>query len=68
MLGVKQVAAISTIESDNKVVDWFMDALLGEQAVTSGLGFVVDYDTRDNIFYPTRGYRFEADYMVYDEV
>ncbi|GAM76351.1 outer membrane protein [Vibrio ishigakensis] len=67
MLGVKQVAAISTIESDNKVVDWFMDALLGEQAVTSGLGLVVDYDTRDNIFYPTRGYRIEADYMVYDE-
>lgn len=67
MLGVKQFAAISTIESDNRLVDWLMDTVLGKQAVTSGLGLVAEYDTRDNIFYPTRGYRVELDYMVYDD-
>ncbi|WEM43434.1 BamA/TamA family outer membrane protein [Photobacterium sp. DA100] len=40
---------------------------LDRTSVTSGLGLVVDYDTRDNLFYPTQGYQLSAEYMVYDE-
>ncbi|MDE1225391.1 BamA/TamA family outer membrane protein [Vibrio aestuarianus] len=67
MLGIKQVAAISSVESDNEFASNIMQYMLGEEAVSSGLGILADYDTRDNLFYPTKGFQLSADYMIYDE-
>ncbi|WP_135457871.1 BamA/TamA family outer membrane protein [Vibrio echinoideorum] len=63
MLGIKQLLAKSEIEFDNTV----LDRILGNESVTSGLGLEAEYDTRDNLFYPTKGYKLSADYMVYDD-
>lgn len=63
MLGIKQLLAKSAIEFDNILLDW----IFGNESVTSGLGIEAEYDTRDNLFYPTKGYKLSADYMVYDE-
>ncbi|MEZ9189269.1 glyceraldehyde-3-phosphate dehydrogenase [Vibrio crassostreae 9ZC13] len=63
MLGIKQLLAKSEIEFDNMV----LDRILGNESVTSGLGLEAEYDTRDNLFYPTKGYKLSADYMVYDD-
>lgn len=67
LLGVKQVLAKSSIEAENSLVDKLLERLLGKESVTSGLGIVADYDKRDNLFYPTRGYSLTAQYMVYDD-
>lgn len=67
MLGVKQVLAISKVESDNKVVDKVFEFALGDKSITSGLGLYLDYDKRNSFFYPTQGYRLQAETMVYDE-
>ncbi|WP_299688173.1 BamA/TamA family outer membrane protein [uncultured Vibrio sp.] len=63
MLGLKQLLAKSEIEFDNTL----LDLIFGNESVSSGLGLEAEYDTRDNIFYPTKGYKLTADYMVYDE-
>ncbi|KJY82983.1 glyceraldehyde-3-phosphate dehydrogenase [Vibrio galatheae] len=67
MLGVKQLASISTVEAENESLSTAMKYTLGEEAITSGLGVVAEYDTRDNMFYPSRGFILSADYMIYDE-
>ncbi|MCK8079638.1 BamA/TamA family outer membrane protein [Vibrio sp. 1CM24A] len=67
MLGVKQFVSYTEITSDSQIVDKLMEYTLGQTIVTSGLGLTADYDTRNNLFYPTSGYQFSADYMVYDE-
>ncbi|WP_061038330.1 BamA/TamA family outer membrane protein [Vibrio coralliirubri] len=67
MLGVKQFVSYTEITSDSQIVDKLMEYTLGQTIVTSGLGLTADYDTRNNLFYPTNGYQFSADYMVYDE-
>ncbi|MEZ8860050.1 BamA/TamA family outer membrane protein [Vibrio sp. 10N.247.311.51] len=67
MLGVKQFVSYTEITSDSQIVDKLMEYTLGQTIVTSGLGLAADYDTRNNLFYPTSGYQFSADYMVYDE-
>ncbi|WP_258185880.1 carboxylesterase family protein [Vibrio splendidus] len=41
--------------------------IIGQSSVTSGLGVVAEYDTRNNMFFPTNGYSVNAEYMVYDE-
>ncbi|CDT38196.1 BamA/TamA family outer membrane protein [Vibrio coralliirubri] len=66
MLGVKQFVSYTEITSDSQIVDKLMEYTLGQTIVTSGLGLTADYDTRNNLFYPTSGYQFSADYMVYD--
>jgi hypothetical protein len=67
MLGVKQIFGKTTVESDNAVVDKLLKLALGEESITSGLGLVAEYDTRNNLFFPTKGYTVNAEYMVYDE-
>jgi hypothetical protein len=67
MLGIKQVASISAVHSDNKWIDKLMAVTLGKDSITSGLGITADYDTRNNIFFPTEGYAVGLEYMVYDE-
>ncbi|EHU5003112.1 BamA/TamA family outer membrane protein [Vibrio vulnificus] len=67
MLGVKQMLAKSKVESDSKLIDKVMQLTLGSEAVTSGLGVLAEYDTRDNLFYPSKGYKVTADYMIYDD-
>ncbi|QIR13388.1 BamA/TamA family outer membrane protein [Shewanella aestuarii] len=67
MLGMQQLWAQSEISSSNLIVDRILQALLGENTMTSGLGLVAEYDTRDNLFFPKNGYKFSAEYMVYDD-
>ncbi|WP_394241376.1 BamA/TamA family outer membrane protein [Vibrio astriarenae] len=75
MLGVKQVWTKTDVSLDVGN-EWLNDVLerigdsgkfpgLGE-TTNSALGLTVEYDTRDNIFYPTEGYILNAEYMVYD--
>ncbi|MCL1043837.1 BamA/TamA family outer membrane protein [Shewanella electrodiphila] len=67
MLGLKQFWAESSVSSSNAVVDWILQQQLGDKTTTSGLGLIAEYDTRDNIFFPKKGYIFSAEYMVFDE-
>jgi hypothetical protein len=67
MLGIKQFASYSSVESDNRAINQILEWTLGKESVTSGLGLVAEYDTRNNLFYPTSGFKVAADYMVYDE-
>ncbi|GIU49493.1 BamA/TamA family outer membrane protein [Shewanella sp. KT0246] len=67
MLGVKQFWAQSSISSSNQIVDWIFQQTLGEHNTSSGLGLAAEYDTRDNIFYPSKGYLVSAEYMSYNE-
>ncbi|WP_394131739.1 BamA/TamA family outer membrane protein [Shewanella maritima] len=67
MLGMKQFAGYSSVESDNDIIDKILELILGKDNMLSGLGVIAEYDTRDNIFYPKQGYKIEAEYMIYDE-
>lgn len=67
MLGAKQVIAKSSVSADNKVIDKIMELTLGKDAISSGLGITAEYDTRNNVFFPTNGYSLGAEYMIYDE-
>ncbi|MGY5453373.1 BamA/TamA family outer membrane protein [Agarivorans sp. MS3-6] len=67
MLGVKQIFGKSSVESDNAIIDKLLKLALGEGSMTSGLGLIAEYDTRNNLFFPTKGYTVNAEYMVYDE-
>lgn len=67
MLGVKQVAAKSSIETDSDGINDLLDLTIGSETVTSGLGLLLDYDTRNNFFYPTEGYQINAEYMAYND-
>lgn len=67
MIGVKQFAAQSTVETESELLNNLIDRLLGKDVVTSGAGLYLEYDTRDNFFYPNQGYKVNAEYMVYDE-
>lgn len=42
-------------------------ALLTSDITTSGLGLVAEYDSRDNIFTPTQGYRYQLQSLWFDE-
>ncbi|MCL1067355.1 outer membrane protein assembly factor [Shewanella olleyana] len=67
MLGIKQYWSQSSISSSNEAVDWIFQRMLGRDNTTSGLGIVAEYDTRNNIFYPTDGYSISAEYMSYSD-
>ncbi|MDO6620055.1 BamA/TamA family outer membrane protein [Shewanella sp. 10N.286.51.B2] len=67
LLGLKQLWSVSSVSSSNAVVDWFLQTALGDKHTTSGLGLVAEYDTRDNMFFPKKGYILSAEYMLYDE-
>jgi hypothetical protein len=73
MLGVKQIIGQSSVEFEtsnedvNNVINGAIQYFMGESSVTSGLGVVAEYDTRNNMFFPTNGYSVNAEYMVYDE-
>ncbi|OIQ26782.1 BamA/TamA family outer membrane protein [uncultured Vibrio sp.] len=67
MLGIKQFASYTDLSSDNAYIEQLMAFTLGKEQITSGLGLTADYDTRNNLFYPTKGYQFAAQYMVYDD-
>ncbi|MGR5251897.1 BamA/TamA family outer membrane protein [Vibrio astriarenae] len=75
MLGIKQIWMKTDVTLDtgndtaNKVLEKIGDTGLipglGE-TTNSALGLTAEYDTRDNIFYPTTGYILSGDYMFYD--
>lgn len=69
MLGIKQIAAITSVELEFDLSRFDIPNLTIplDDIVTSGLGLIGEYDTRDNIFYPTKGYMVGVEYMIYDE-
>lgn len=67
MLGMKQLASYTSVESSNSVINQFLEWTLGQESITSGLGVLAEYDTRNNLFYPSSGFKVAADYMIYDE-
>ncbi|CAK1851743.1 Surface antigen-like protein [Vibrio crassostreae] len=66
MLGVKHLLAQSTLELNLPYLNKSLK--VNDDSVTSGIGLTAEYDTRDNLFYPTKGYKLSADYMIYDDV
>lgn len=48
-------------------LDRFLDSNLGEKISTSGVGVVVQYDTRNNPFNPIKGYSYTFEYMRFDD-
>tara|TARA_B110000902_G_scaffold255171_1_gene320155 strand:+ start:9136 stop:9873 length:738 start_codon:yes stop_codon:yes gene_type:complete len=42
-----------------------LSGFLAQEVATSGLGVGIDYDTRDNIFTPTRGALYQLSYVAY---
>ncbi|WP_205743152.1 glyceraldehyde-3-phosphate dehydrogenase [Halioglobus maricola] len=46
------------------VVDGLTD-LLSADVTTSGVGFELEFDLRDNIFSPTKGFAYTLDYLAY---
>ena len=53
---------------NNPVAQNFIDErgdFLAREVTTSGLGVGIDYDTRDNIFTPTKGAFYELSYIAY---
>ena len=67
MLGVKQIWSQSSVSSSDALVDWILKNRLGDSSTTSGLGLVAEYDTRDNMFFPKKGFTVSSEYMVFDE-
>lgn len=41
--------------------------LMTIRSKVSGLGFSAQFDSRNNVFSPRKGYNYELDYLVYDE-
>jgi hypothetical protein len=67
MLGLKQTWSSTQISSDNQIIDAILNYTMGNKTNNSGLGLLAEYDTRNNLFYPTKGYSVAAEYMVYRE-
>ncbi|SHH23556.1 Surface antigen [Ferrimonas marina] len=67
LLGVKQFYAKTTLSSSSDIVDGIFRLTGLDDSTISGLGLVAEYDTRNNLFYPTEGYEVRVDYMVYDD-
>jgi len=44
-----------------------LEGILSQEVVTSGLGVLAEYDSRDNVFSPTKGYHYSAGYSQFDE-
>lgn len=42
-----------------------IEDVLTQQVTTSGLGLNLEFDTRDNLFSPTHGYRYTLEYLWY---
>jgi len=49
--------------------DWqeALTNLLTRNITTSGAGFAIEYDSRDNIFSPTEGLKYQFNYLWFDE-
>ncbi|WP_165856833.1 BamA/TamA family outer membrane protein [Marinobacter sp. JSM 1782161] len=48
-------------------VNDFLDQTLGDRQTTSGLGLLLEYDSRDNPLYPESGVQYSANYLVFDD-
>ncbi|MBU2871455.1 BamA/TamA family outer membrane protein [Colwellia sp. E2M01] len=53
------------------VPSWFEEqlrSLLSTNTVTSGVGLSLEYDARDSYFSPTQGFKFELNYLWFDDI
>lgn len=48
-------------------VNTFLQSQLGRESVTSGLGLMAEYDSRDNPLGPQAGYNYQFHYTVFDD-
>ncbi|MCP3688087.1 MAG: BamA/TamA family outer membrane protein [Gammaproteobacteria bacterium] len=55
--------------TDNLPPEWRdkLTGLLTENITTSGAGFALEYDSRDNIFSPSQGLKYDLNHLWYDE-
>ncbi|WP_255558063.1 BamA/TamA family outer membrane protein [Photobacterium sp. WH24] len=65
LLGFSQFWTRTEVSASNQVVDKIFQRALGKSTTSSGVGFVAEYDTRDNFFFPTDGYQVTAEYMFF---
>lgn len=66
-LGVTQRYSQSSVSSSNEVVDKLLSRIIGDESAMSGIGVNAEYDTRNNIFFPSKGYIVKAEYMTYSD-
>lgn len=64
-LGLSQVWFRSEIGAKEHVADEILKRVLGDSSTSSGLGVIAQYDSRNNLFYPTRGGSAKAEYLWY---
>ena len=66
-IGVKQLWSKSILSSSNQSIDHIINWTGLNEMNNSGLGLSVEYDDRNNLFYPTQGYSLKSHYMWYRE-
>ncbi|EKA6483115.1 BamA/TamA family outer membrane protein, partial [Salmonella enterica] len=65
-LGASQFWAKMDISAkNNPVIDRVWQRVLGDNSTTSALGFVAEYDTTDNFFWPGQGMALSGEYQFY---
>lgn len=65
-LGASQFWAKMDISAkNNPVIDNIWKRVLGESSTSSAFGIVAEYDTTDNLFWPSRGVSFSGEYQLY---
>lgn len=64
-VGLSQFWFRSEIGAKERVADEVLHRVLGDQSTTSALGLVAQYDSRNNLFYPTNGGTAKVEYMWY---
>ncbi|OEF23230.1 glyceraldehyde-3-phosphate dehydrogenase [Vibrio rumoiensis 1S-45] len=64
-LGISQLWFRTEIGAKEPVVDNVIQTLLGDKSTSSALGFIAQYDSRDNLFYPKEGGTAKIEYLFY---
>nr|WP_238925435.1 BamA/TamA family outer membrane protein [Vibrio sp. S11_S32] len=55
----------SELGAKEKTADKIIKGLLGEDSTSSALGVVAEFDTRNNLFFPTSGMQVTGEYQFY---
>lgn len=64
-IGAKQLWSKSMLSSKNTYADGLINLTGLAEMNNSGLGLSIEYDNRNNLFFPTQGYSLKSDYMFY---
>ncbi len=55
------------VDGCNELID-YLEPNLTASPVTSGLGLIAEWDSRDNFFSPRKGYNVQTEYLIYDDL